>query len=74
MSASWGEYVGGGFNLPSNRSKSQKIAKWFNTSAFTVSPIGTIGTPLRKLKQTENSLRHPLRVKAQEFGRKYELG
>lgn len=43
----WADYAGGGYYLPGGRSKAQKINQWFNTSAFKVNRIGTVGTPLR---------------------------
>jgi hypothetical protein len=47
VAGQWATYRGGGYYLPNPGNKKQRIAKWFNTSAFTANAIGTVGTPLR---------------------------
>ena len=47
------DYSGGAWQLPGGRARKDQIASWFNTSAFTVNAVGTIGSGRR------NQLRSP---------------
>jgi hypothetical protein len=40
-------YMGGSWSLPGGRARKDQIAQWFNTTAFTVNALGTIGTARR---------------------------
>ncbi len=49
----WADYDGRDWRLSGSRSRGEKIARWFDTSAFTVNAPGTFGTGRR------NQLRGP---------------
>ena len=46
-SGDFGAYSGGAWQLPGGRARKDQIAQWFNTSAFAVNAIGSIGTARR---------------------------
>jgi hypothetical protein len=47
LGGNFADYIGSDWRLSGDRSKAEKINEWFDTSAFTVNAIGTIGSGRR---------------------------